>query len=97
MGDPRFLPPDPPPERDEIRPSPFSNAAINAALDAQLGRVGPGETVAFVAVAEMKDGKLETKMTVNVRIGGGFSFAGFMEGDVKRPLRTVGAELRFSW
>lgn len=81
---------------DEIRPSPFSNAAINAALDHQLGRVEDGKTVAFVAVAEKVNGVIQTRMTVNVRIGDGFSFAGFMEGDVKHPLSTVGAELRFS-
>jgi len=82
---------------DEIRPSPFSSAGINAALDRERGRVQPGEKVAFVAVAEMVDGVLQTRMTVSVLIGEHFSFAGFMAGDVKRPLQEVGAELRFSW
>lgn len=82
---------------DEIRPSPFSNAAINAALDRTLGHVEPGKTVAFVAVAEYKGGQLETRMTVNVNLGAGWSFAGFLAGDVKRPLQEAGAELRWSW
>lgn len=81
---------------DEIRPSPFSSAAINAALDAQLAKVEPGKTVAFVATAEKADGGLQHRMAVMVNLGGGWSFGGFLAGDVKRPLATAGAEVRFS-
>lgn len=80
---------------DEIRLAPFATASIRKALD-ELDAVQPGKTVAFVAVANMVDGVLQTRMAVNVNLGSGWSFGGFLAGDVKRPLREAGAELRFS-
>jgi len=88
----------PTPGSKEVRPSPFSSAAVNAALDRQLARVEPGHAVAFVATAERVEGKLRHRMAVmvNLDLRGTWSFGGFIEGDVKHPLSKVGAELRFS-
>lgn len=82
---------------DEIRPAPFSSASISAALDKALARVEPGKTVAFVAVAEKSPSeKLQHRMAVMVNLGDGWSFGGFLAGDIKTPLREAGAELRWS-
>lgn len=96
MGDPRELPPDLPKEQPQVRPAPFSDAAINAALDRARGDTEPGDTFAFIAVAEKVNGQIETRMTISVNWGHGWSFGGFVEGDVRDPLSMVGAELRFS-
>ena len=79
----------------DIRPSPFSNAAINNAITKSLADVPEGHTVAFVAALDV-DGEIPTvRLVVNVRLDSGWSFGGFIEGGAK-GLTGLGAELRFS-
>lgn len=82
---------------EPVRPSPFSDESIRAAVDKALGQAKPGERVAFVAVAERVGEDIQTRLAVSVNFGYGWSFSGFLSGDVKRPLQDVGAELRWSF
>lgn len=85
---------------NDVRKLRFSDARINEALDRQLAGVPADAKVAIVATAfKEPGGDLRTKLALYVSrpIGdrGVLSFGGFLEGDAKRPLQKVGAELRF--
>lgn len=86
-------------EEGGVRRLKFSDDRINSALDKQLGKI-PGDATAAVVATAFKDhdGKLQTKLAVYIKrpaLGGELSFGGFLSGDSKRPLDTVGAEV--SW
>jgi len=74
----------------------FSDAAIQHAIDTQLGTLNDGENFAFVATALKSGDTFETKMAVMIKFSEGWSFGGFMAGTVRDPLETVGAEIRFT-
>lgn len=82
----------------EVKPLP-STLRLNVAeaIERELGKVPPNHTVAFIATADKSPGhELRAKMAVMVNLGdSGWSFGGYLEGEVKRGL-TTGAELRYS-
>lgn len=85
----------------EIRKLQFSNSQINESLDRQLKGVPADAKMAFVATAYKENGRIVTRMAVygnkyNVlKEGDELSFGGFIAGDVKHPLDTIGAEVRY--
>lgn len=93
-------------EEDEngVRRLKFSDERINEALTKQLGDVPAAAPFAVVATAfKDHDGTLQTKFAAYFRkqdvevfgMNGDLSFGGFIAGDVKHPLDTVGAEVRW--
>ena len=109
MTDPELEPDDEPDEDEEdedqlpvtvvkepgdVRVLKFTDQRVSDAVERQLGKVPMGTTVAFVATAFKEGDKVTTKVAVYVNKGA-WSFGGFIEGDVKRPLDKIGAEVRY--
>lgn len=90
-------------EEDEkaVRKLKFTDDRINAQLEKVIDSVPADAPFAVVATAfKEHDGEIKTKLAVYLRkqdpiLGGDLSFGGFIAGDVKRPLDTIGAEVRW--